>query len=112
MVAVMNKTLLTLILCALAAASLTLGACGDDGSGSTPAQGCDACADAEVCVAYLSDDATKEREECAPAPEACGDTPTCEVDTCRGAMYGLCDEGWIGVACSDTFPPPIVSCNE
>ncbi len=100
----------------LAGACLTLAVlalgCGDEaGGGGGSAQGCDACASGEVCVAYLGAEDEEEREECAAAPAACGATPTCEVDACRGALYGLCDEEWIGVGCSDTFPPPIVSCN-
>lgn len=87
-----------------------LASCGDDDGAAAAKQGCDACAEGQVCVAYLGDDDT-EREECASAPGACGDAPACEVDACRGALYGLCEEGWIGVGCSDTFPPPIVSCN-
>lgn len=95
-----------------ACTSLFLTSCGeDDGGGSgAPATGCDACTDGQVCVTYLGGD-EDDREECADAPAECGETPECAVDACRGATYGLCEEGWIGVGCSDTFPPLIVSCN-
>jgi hypothetical protein len=36
----------------------------------------------------------------------------CIDDTCRAALYDLCESPAIGVGCSDTFPPTIISCNE
>jgi hypothetical protein len=85
-------------------------ACGDSGGGDgTTAAGCDACGDDEVCVSYLGGD--DDHDECAAIPADCGGTASCD-DTCRGALYDLCDEtGWYGVGCSDTIAPVIVSCN-
>ena len=56
---------------------------GDDDPAPTPT-GCDACTEEQVCVSHLG----------------------------SGALYDLCDEGWLGVGCSDTLAPVIVSCNE
>jgi hypothetical protein len=84
------------------------------GAESTPgvteeplAEGCDACADGEVCMVYFEDDGTN-REECAMLPAECAGDSSCE---CRGPMYSLCEDPFYGVACSDTFPPTLVSCN-
>lgn len=79
--------------------------CGGDDDG-----GGDGCAEDQVEVAYLGgeDDG---RTECAPIPAECGATAGCDSDECRGALYGLCESPYIGVACSDTVPPTIVSCN-
>ncbi len=46
-----------------------------------------------------------------PIPASCGTTPSCSVQACIHDLYGLCDAPYIGVGCSDTFPPVIVSCN-
>lgn len=85
--------------------SLVALGCGgdDDGDG-------DGCADDQVEVTYLGGD-DDGRTECAAIPAACGATASCASDECRGALYGLCESPYIGVACSDTFPPTIVSCN-
>ena len=94
---------------ALSIASILLAlaapACGGDDDG-----GGDGCGDDQVEVSYLGGD-DDGRSECAPIPAACGATASCESDECRGALYGLCEDPYIGVACSDTFPPTIVSCN-
>jgi hypothetical protein len=70
----------------------------------------DSCGDNEVEVDYFRgpEDGKK---TCAPIPAACGATASCSVQACEGAMYGLCDTGYLGVGCSDTFPPTIISCN-
>jgi hypothetical protein len=94
------------LLISVALLSLCAVACGgdDDGGGS------DGCGDDQVEVAYLGGD-DDGRTECAPIPAACGATASCASDECRGALYGLCESPYIGVACSDTAPPTIVSCN-
>ena len=78
--------------------------CGGDDDGG------EGCGEDQVEVAYLGgqDDG---RTECAPIPAECGATAACDSDECRGALYGLCESPYIGVACSDTVPPTIVSCN-
>ena len=78
---------------------------GDDDGGGTGG-----CGDDQVEVAYLGGD-DDGRTECAAIPAECGATASCESDECRGALYGLCESPYIGAACSDTFPPTIVSCN-
>jgi len=85
--------------------ALAAAACGgdDDGAG-------DGCGDDQVEVSYLGGD-DDGRTECAPIPAACGATASCASDECRGALYGLCESPYLGVACSDTVPPTIVSCN-
>jgi hypothetical protein len=83
---------------------------GSDGGGGSPAAtGCDACASGEVCVSQLGGE--EDTERCAPIPAACGEAASCADNTCVGALYDLCEAGWIGVGCSDTSPPTIVSCN-
>lgn len=77
----------------------------DDGGG-----GDGSCSEDQVEVSYLGGDQDG-RTECAPIPAECGATASCASDPCRGALYGLCESPYIGVACSDTFPPTIVSCN-
>jgi hypothetical protein len=80
-----------------------VGCGGDDGGG-------DECGDDQVEVAYLGGDEDG-RTECVVIPAACGTTAACDSDECRGALYGLCESPYTGVACSDTVPPTIVSCN-
>ena len=48
---------------------------------------------------------------CKPIPAACGAVGMCAVQACIHDMYGLCDSPYIGVGCSDTFAPTIISCN-
>jgi hypothetical protein len=83
---------------------LPLGCGGDDDGGAGD------CSDDQVEVSYLGGD-DDGRTECAPIPAECGANAACDDDACRGALYGLCDAPYNGVACSDTFPPTIVSCN-
>ena len=90
---------------AIAAALLFAVACGgDDDAGGGE------CGEDQVEVAYLGGD-DDGRTECAAIPAACGATAACDSDACRGALYGLCESPYNGVACSDTVPPTIVSCN-
>ncbi len=87
----------------VALAALALAACSsseDDGG----------CADDEVQLSYLGTD--NDRTECAPIPNACGATADCAPQACIAAMYDLCEAPAFGVACSDTFAPTIISCNE
>jgi hypothetical protein len=68
------------------------------------------CAEDEVEVTYLGgprDDETV----CAPRPATCENPASCGDQDCIAAMYDLCDSPYIGVGCSDTFAPPIISCN-
>ncbi|MEO8550137.1 MAG: hypothetical protein ABI678_09185 [Kofleriaceae bacterium] len=69
----------------------------------------DTCKSDEVEVDYLGGPRDGE-SHCVAAPAVCGNPATCE-DTCRGAMYSLCESPYNGVGCSDTFAPPIISCN-
>ena len=48
---------------------------------------------------------------CAAIPPSCGSTASCSVMACIHDLYGLCESPYIGVGCSDTFPPTIISCN-
>ena len=48
---------------------------------------------------------------CAPLPITCGGTGSCAVTACIRDMYAACDSPYLGVGCSDTFPPTIISCN-
>ena len=96
--------------------AVSMFACGGDGSsgaggggGAKTGMGCDACKATEACVANLGNG--METERCAPIPETCGTVAKCDDDPCRGALYKLCEMGWTGVGCSDTFAPTIVSCN-
>lgn len=94
------------------AALCLLLACADKDDGAAAAEGCAACSAAEVCVAQLGEDETTER--CAPLPAVCGDAVSCADSPCVGALYDLCDDGWIGVGCSEAAladDAPIVSCN-
>ena len=75
------------------------------GSSST-----DECAEDQVQVSYLGGEREGETV-CLARPAACGNPATCDDDPCRGAMYGLCESPYNGVGCSDTFAPPIISCN-
>jgi hypothetical protein len=93
---------------ALVAALAALAACGEkDGDGGTA---CEDCAAGQVCVGNYDDNANTESERCEEAPAAC-DELSCEVDACRGALYDLCADGWIGVSCSPYEETLIVSCN-
>jgi hypothetical protein len=106
----------TLPLFAVALASL-LFACGGGGSsgagggGGGAATGCSACKATEACVVNLDKNAVKKGERCVAIPAACGKTASCSDQACEGALYGLCEMGWTGVGCSDTYPPTLVSCN-
>jgi hypothetical protein len=72
--------------------------------------GSDECSEDQVEVAYLG--TSNDRTECHPIPAECGGMAECAVQECIAAMYGLCEAPAIGVGCSDTFPPTIISCNE
>ena len=48
---------------------------------------------------------------CKPIPASCAGTGSCANNACIRDMYGYCDSPYLGVACSDTFAPTIISCN-
>jgi hypothetical protein len=73
--------------------------------------GSDECSSDEVEVAYLGG-ARDGETVCAPIPTACGAAADCTAQACIAAMYGLCESPYLGVACSDSFPPVIISCND
>lgn len=87
--------------------SIALICCGDSGE-TQPMPSSSGCTEAQVQVEYFEGEQT--RTECAMVPAACGASASCE-DSCRGALYDLCQAPAFGVGCSDTFPPVIVSCN-
>jgi hypothetical protein len=99
----MRRTLSFLRLPALASAlavAFTLGGCGSS----------DECGEDEVEVAYLGGSRDGETV-CKPKPASCGDTASCGVQECIRDMYAFCESPYLGVGCSDTFAPPIISCN-
>jgi hypothetical protein len=71
----------------------------------------DECATTEVEVAYLGG-ARDNETVCKPLPASCNGTGACSVMACIRDMYGLCESPYIGVGCSDTFAPTIISCND
>ena len=71
----------------------------------------DGCPEDQVEVTYFGG-ARDGETVCKPIPAACGATASCAVTACIAAMYGYCESPYIGVGCSDTFPPPIISCND
>ena len=70
----------------------------------------DECGEDQVEVVYLGGDRDEE-VVCAPRPSTCDNPASCGDTDCLAEMYGLCEGQYIGVACSDTFAPPIISCN-
>lgn len=87
-------------------------ACTDKDDGESSAEGCAGCGPTEVCVAHLGEAETTER--CEALPAECGEAVSCLDNPCVGALYDLCDEGWIGVGCSEGAledDAAIVSCN-
>ena len=76
--------------------------------------GCDPspgdCADDQVEVTYLGGDRDNE-VVCKPRPASCPNPATCGNIDCIRDMYALCELPYSGVGCSDTFAPPIISCN-
>ncbi|MGE0551553.1 MAG: hypothetical protein AB7O24_17895 [Kofleriaceae bacterium] len=68
------------------------------------------CDEDEVQVTYLGGDRDEEYA-CKPRPPTCDDPASCSDQDCIAAMYDYCESPYIGVACSDTFEPPIISCN-
>ncbi len=70
----------------------------------------DECAEDQIEVTYLGG-ARDDETVCKPRPAACPNPATCGEQGCIVAMYALCDAPYRGIACSDTFAPPIISCN-
>jgi hypothetical protein len=77
------------------------------GCGGSSTSGCKA---DEVEVDYLGGPRDNE-VVCKPRPGTCDNPASCADNDCIAAMYGLCDSPYLGVGCSDTFAPPIISCN-
>ena len=78
------------------------------------AMGCSSssdCSTNEVKVSYLGGGTLDGESECKPIPASCGATASCSDMTCESDLYALCESPYIGVGCSDTFPPTIISCN-
>jgi len=88
----------------LIASSLVAAGCGSSSSADK------GCRDTEVEVAYLGGPRDNE-VVCKPIPASCGTVGDCGVNACIRDMYGYCDSPYLGKACSDTFPPTIISCN-
>ncbi len=70
----------------------------------------DECGTDEVEVNYFRG-ARADEVVCKPIPTSCGGIGDCSVQACIRDMYGLCDSPYLGVGCSDTFAPTIISCN-
>jgi hypothetical protein len=88
---------------------LILGALLAIGCGSSSSADKD-CSDTQVRVDYIRG-ARDGDTVCKPIPASCGTTGSCAVNACIRDMYGYCDAPYLGVGCSDTFPPTIISCN-
>ena len=84
--------------------------CDGGGGGGGDGGSCDACVSGEVCVGNYDVKTDAEDERCEPAPDACAPL-SCDDNACRGALYDLCEAGWVGVGCSPYDPVVIVSCN-
>lgn len=78
------------------------------GCGGSEPEGCK---ENEIEVAYLGGGPRDDETVCKPRPATCDDPAKCDDNDCIAAMYGLCESPYIGVACSDTFEPVIISCN-
>ncbi len=89
-------------------------ACGDDdsssdGSGATgPVSDCSACGSNQICVRVFGGEDTI---ACEAIPAECNGTADCFEASCASAMYAFCPDGFVNTACSDTFPPTVISCN-
>lgn len=84
--------------------ALSAAACSSSSSSS------DACTTSEIEVDYLG--GTRDNDtSCEPLPATCGSSADCSNIDCLRDMYDLCEAPYNGVACSDTFPPVIISCN-
>jgi hypothetical protein len=82
---------------------------------SLSAAGCSSsdpgCKANEVEIDYLGNGSRIGEVDCKPLPASCGATGSCANSACIRDMYALCLAPYIGVACSDTSPPTIISCN-
>jgi hypothetical protein len=83
-------------------ALLAVSSCGESGPSK--------CSGSQVEVKYYGG-ASDGKTACQPIPAACGATAACADQACISAMYSLCAQPYIGVGCSDTFPPTVISCN-
>lgn len=90
-----------LTLSILVALSFALAACG----GSD-----EECGEDQVEVNYLGGERDGE-VVCEERPATCDNPASCVDNDCIADMYGLCESPYTGVGCSDTFAPPIISCN-
>ncbi len=68
------------------------------------------CAEDQVEVVYLGG-ARDHETVCKPRPTTCPNPASCGDSACIRDMYALCEAPYLGVGCSDTFAPPIISCN-
>jgi hypothetical protein len=84
----------------LAFIAMGIGACGGD----------DGCKDNEVELDYFVNHEV-DHTQCKPLPASCNGVGDCSAMTCIRDMYNLCDTGFLADACSDTFPPTIISCH-
>ena len=75
---------------------------------------CSDCGAGQACIGHLGgfDTGEEDRYACIDLPTECA-TPACDDNVCWNALYDHCDEGWIGVGCSDPVSdfPMIYSCN-
>ena len=107
----MDRPLLFNYICCLV---VFMWACGDSSSDnisneqSDMVTSCSACGAQQVCVKTFGDE---ELTVCASIPEACDGQADCFEQTCVAALYDLCGDNFINTACSDTFPPTVISCN-
>ena len=68
------------------------------------------CSDTQVSVDYIRGGRDGETV-CKPIPASCGSVADCANNACIRDMYSYCESPYLGVGCSDTFPPTIISCN-
>lgn len=86
----------------LVISSLAAAGCGSSDPG---------CKANEVEVDYLGGGSRLGEVDCNPLPASCGAMASCGDNACIRDMYAMCLAPYIGVACSDTSPPTIISCN-
>jgi hypothetical protein len=78
---------------------------------SSSSNGGDDCGSNQVEVDYLGGGARDGETDCKPIPASCGTAGSCADNDCIRDMYDYCESPYIGVGCSDTFQPVLISCN-